>query len=110
MEINGKWNEEVRKILEEDCIKNGYPTTDKDLLEALTEAETVYEDNDQGSRRWWKDVFRVVKIGELFIGYDWAIVTGDRSLSDTGWEFNCNSAVIVVPKTITSVIYVEKEG
>lgn len=107
MDMFGNWNQDVQVFLEADCLKNGYPITDGNLLETLTEAESVYEEEGD-AHRWWIDTFKVVKIGDKFIGYGWGKVTGDNGLSDTGWEFFKGSAVFCVPKTITNVIYVPK--
>lgn len=36
-------------------------------------------------------------------------VTGDTSLSDTGWGFDRSSAMFCVPKVVTKTIYVGEE-
>lgn len=60
----------------------------RDPYEALVfESVDVYEE-ETGSRRWWIDTFKVVKLGDLLIGFDYAKTTGDDSLSDIGWEFD----------------------
>lgn len=87
----------IKDYLIEYNESQGWATTDADLMETLTESRIVYREN-QGSRRWWDDWFYVAKIGDKYIGYDWAKANRDESIFDLGWEFDWNSVCEVEPQ------------
>jgi hypothetical protein len=100
-------NEELRYHLKEFNAFKGYGTTDSDLLETLREEEIVFKDHLFGSR-WWETWLYVAKVGDKFIGYEWAKANRDESVFDLGWEFDWESVEEYEPKEITKTIYVKK--
>jgi hypothetical protein len=87
-------NDKIRNHLIAFNESHGLPTDDDTLLETLLEEDTVHE-QIVGQRRWWNDIFHVVNVGGMLIGYDWAHSTGDSSASELGWEFDWDSVVEV---------------
>ena len=102
-----KQTSEIKKYLADFNLSAGYGTTDADLLELLTEEEQVYEEIT-GSHRWWNDTFCVTKVGDRFVGYSWAMTTGDNNPRAVGWEFDWDSLCWAEKKVIQKVIYVPK--
>lgn len=91
--------ENIKKHLEEYAISKGYGTDDATLIEIVREGKQVYSEVT-GSRRWWDEVFTVVEVNGMLIGFDDAHTTGDLSPRETGWEFD--------PKSICEVEKTEK--
>jgi len=87
---------------EEDIIE-------KNIIDYLSETEPIYEE-DIGSSRWWMNTFRVIEIGDLLIGFEWATTTGDNNARDMGWEFDPKSICEVEKKETIKVIteYIKK--
>lgn len=104
MDTYGKWNEEVKKVLVEECVAAGYEPTDPNLIETLTEGKVVYKETT-GSHRWWNDELQVIQIGDKFIGFDWANSTGDAGLSDLGWKFCLDTVQFYAPVEVTVTKY-----
>jgi hypothetical protein len=90
-------NQKIREHLTNYCIKNGWETTDKDLLEVLTESREVFSEIT-GSHRWYDDKFVVVEVDGMLIGYDDFYTTGDNDASDMGLEYDIDSVCEVEKK------------
>ena len=105
-------NERIRKILEDDSIKNGYTKLDNDflLLEALREGNEVYKELVE-EYRWWNEYRIVIKVGDTYIGYFDADTTGDMSATEAGYEIDLDAVCEMeqVQKTITSYVVKKKE-
>lgn len=57
------------------------------------------------SSRWWDNLFVMSKMNGKLIGYEWAKTTGDKSIWDTGWEFDEDSICFVEPYVVTKTCY-----
>jgi len=97
-------NNKIREHLVKYNLKNEYGTSDADLFETLFEAEELYS-KQKTKHRWWIDIFTVVEIDGMFIGFMYAETTGDNNPKDVGWEFDPRSICEVVPKEVKSIIY-----
>jgi hypothetical protein len=104
MIIHGKWNEEVKAVLAAEQEKDGFGTSDSDLLELLREADAVHTE-PAGSQRWWDNILKVVKIGDHFIGFMDGRSPGDHSLCDLGWAFDCSKVHFCEPYEVTITKY-----
>jgi hypothetical protein len=78
--------------------------SDEDLVYRLYNTEALYSEQ-AGGHRWWDDVFNVAKVGDRFIGYEWAHSTGDKSLDDLGWEFDLSTVCFCEPYEVTETRY-----
>jgi hypothetical protein len=60
-----------------------------------------------GERRWWEDLFIVVEIDGMLIGFNGAKTTGDESPYEKGWEFDINTVgeVEKIEKLVKQVEY-----
>lgn len=87
-------NDKIRQHVAAYCASKGYPTDDETIARIIQDRDTIWESR-RDSRRWWDDVFCVVSINGLEIGFMGARTTGDDSPRDRGWEFD--------PRTICEV-------
>ena len=94
----------VREVLKEYCKKKGFGTTDKDLIEVMTEAEQVWSE-ELDKHRWYIVQNVVVELDGAFIMYEDYIITGDSSMWEMGLEYNLEKARIVERKERTEVYY-----
>lgn len=103
--------EEIIDFLKEEYEKkfNVPNAINEELLEWLGESryDAVYEEMCN-EHRWWDDYFFVVKIGDKFIGYQWARATGDMTAYDLGWEFDFNTLCECEEKQKTITYYEPK--
>jgi hypothetical protein len=77
-----KINQKVREyILSLDDNKD---LPDQEIIDIITTEEVIWE-GDYDKRRHWTTSTCIVKIGEMFIGYEGA-TGGD--IHDRGWEFD----------------------
>jgi hypothetical protein len=90
MNVIGKLNPEIQKILESVCLREGWGTTDADFAEILSECEEIYSEIGS-SHRWYDEKTVVVQIEGILIQYDWYHLTGDASASDMGLGFDLSS-------------------
>jgi hypothetical protein len=95
-----KINEKVRAHVAAYCEKEGWDTSDEDVIEAIREGDEIWS-GDESSRRWWNDCFTVVDVDGMLIGFGDATTTGDDSPADKGWEFDPSSICEVEAKTET---------
>ena len=108
-------NEKIKKYIANHLINHenwqNKDIIENNIIEYLIESDPIYEENVCSSR-WWMNTFRVVKIGELLIGFDWAITTGDENARDKGWEFDPKSICEVEKKEEIKVVikYIKKES
>jgi hypothetical protein len=106
-------NEKIKNHIS-NFIKKQFPSstniTEDDIIECLFETEPIHEEN-LGTSRWWMNTFRVVKIGDLLIGFNYAFTTGDDTPKDKGWEFDPETIYEVEKKETTEVVveYIKKE-
>lgn len=103
--------EEIIDFLKEEYEKkfNVPNATDEKLIEWLRESsyDAVYEEMCS-KHRWWDEYFVVVKIGDKFIGYQWACATGDMTVYELGWEFDFNTLCECEEKQKTITYYEPK--
>lgn len=97
-----------------DHIKNYFEITDDkfDEWESLLWELSIKEQEDLGDSRWWKNVFNVVEVDGMYIGYCTAETTGDNSPADVGFVFEVSTIreVIKKEKTIVHEYYVDKHN
>ncbi|MCK5016255.1 MAG: hypothetical protein KAS32_04210 [Candidatus Peribacteraceae bacterium] len=103
-------NEKIKEHLNKYCIKQGWGEleSDGDILETLQGVDVIYTGVTE-EHRHWDDVFTVVEIDGMLIGYDNAHTTGDLTPNETGWEFDLNSVCEVEKETKTITIYKPKK-
>ena len=97
-------NKETKDFLMNYCKDNGYEVSDQGIKEALQDRYEIYSEILDTHRRW-NDVFLVVIVNEIPIGYDWAETTGDSGAEEMGWEFDIDSVCEVEKKEKTVVVY-----
>jgi hypothetical protein len=94
-------NEKVRKHVKEYCEKKGWGTTDRDIIETITNGtQKAREEIDR--HRWWVEYFYTVEIEGMNIGY--CDCETDDGV-DRGYEFDVNSICEVIPVQKTIIIY-----
>jgi len=80
------------------CDKEGYKCVDNDdIMDMITESSEIYTENT-GSHRWYDDLFVVVDINGLLIGFDGFYMTGDSGMFDMGLEYDLSSVCEVEKK------------
>ena len=89
--------EVIKKHIEEYAISKKWGTDERTLIEIITEGKQVHSEITD-SHRHWDDVFKVVEINGMLIGFDSAHTTGDMSPGEAGWEFDKSSICEVVKK------------
>lgn len=102
---------EIIDFLKEEYEKkfNVPNATDEELIEWLGElrrdavSAEMYNKN-----RWWDDYFFVAKIGDKFIGYQWAHATGELNVYELGWKFNFSTLCECEEKQKTITYYEPK--
>lgn len=97
-------NEKIREHVKKYLKAKGRSTADESIIETITEGKIVWTGNES-SRRHWTDCFRVVEVDGMLIGFNDAIVTGDDSPFDKGWEFDLSSICEVQSKEVITTIY-----
>lgn len=95
---------ELKQIVKDYCVSKGWGDSDAMLEEALTCADTVFE-QQSGSHRWWNDVFKVVEIDGTLIGFTDADCTGDQSARERGWSIDWDTLCEVVRKEVMTTVY-----
>ena len=104
MDTYKEFSPAIRKALVSHNTTQGYGTSDADLLEALTESDVIYREITE-NHRWYDVEFRVVKIGDKFIGFDDFHITGDDSASDMGLSYNLSEVYFCEPSIVTTTVY-----
>lgn len=94
----------IREQLDKYCKANGWTSTDQDIIEVLAETDHIYEEKIK-SHRWWDEVIRVVEIDGMFIGFEYAVSTGDASATELGYVFDIDRMWEMRPVTKTVVSY-----
>jgi hypothetical protein len=97
-------NDKIRQHLISHAVKNDWSTDDKTLVEILTDSPVIHESKISASR-WWNNIFRVAEIDGMLIGYDYAQVNRDESLSDIGWGFDERTICEVKPVEKKVIVY-----
>lgn len=100
-------NQKIREHLANYAITKGWGTDEDSLVEILTEANAVYT-RPESKRRHWNDVFKVVSVAGMHIGFMDATTTGDDSPNEKGREFDKSTIVECerTEKTVVQVTYV----
>ena len=105
MAIGGRMkqkNEKIIQYLKDYSVSRGY--AEKDFAELLTLERPIYTER-VCERRHWDEYFYVAKVGNKYIGFEWAESTGDNSIWDLGWEFYPDTIVEVEPIQKLITIY-----
>ncbi len=100
-------NEEIKAHVAKYCASKGWPTDDETIIDVIREAKSVWS-GLVSTRRWWRDVFCVVEIDGMLIGFMGAQADGDGP-EDRGWEFDPSTICKVKSKEVTMTIY-EKDA
>ncbi len=83
-----------------------YPIEEgESVCEYLSEVGEQVHSENVGSRRWYDDEFRVVKLGDVLIGYDGYYMTGDNGMSDMGLEYDDSTVCFVEEYELTTKAY-----
>ncbi|MFA5025099.1 MAG: hypothetical protein WC503_01130 [Candidatus Shapirobacteria bacterium] len=94
----------IKEHLTQYNLKNGYGTSEADLIETLMESDVIYS-KLYSEHRWWSEYFEVVEIDSVYIGFLQGRTTGDDSAYDKGWEFDPATICEVVPREVKTIIY-----
>ena len=88
-------------------------TARRDIERALSDRDPIWE-GERSHRRHWADVFRVVEIEGVTIGYMGAETTGDDSPRDKGWELEldtiCEARRVIKMIEVTSYEPINEEA
>jgi hypothetical protein len=104
MDVTGKLNPEIQKVLEGVCLREGWGTTDKDFAEVLLESKELYSEIGS-SHRWYDEKTLVVQVEGKLIQYDDYHITGDNSASDMGLDFDLSSVKFCEAYQVTVTKY-----
>jgi hypothetical protein len=96
--------ENIKKHLENYAISKKWSTDEKTLIEIITEGKEVHSEMID-EHRHWDDVFKVVEVNGMLIGYESAHTTGDISPREAGWEFDPSTICEVERKEIKTIVY-----
>lgn len=98
-------DDKILKHIQEYHNKSGwsFDGTPADIFETLNSVPIIYA-KVINSHRWWNDVFCVVELDDMLIGYNGAETTGDNSPLDVGWKFDLETVVEVEKHTETKMI------
>ena len=95
----------IKKYWQQDKYYNDSIELTNELCEELLlEADTVYE-GDADEHRWIAYFTKVVQLGEHYIQFTDAMVTGDGSKWDQGWEMDWAGVIEVEPYETTITKY-----
>ncbi len=90
------------------CKKQSIPPNEENFRELLLE-EVIFSQN-KGTLRWcYVDIFNVVEIDGMLIGYDYFYIAGDDSPADMDLEFDMESICEVVKKQKVIDYYEKKQ-
>jgi hypothetical protein len=104
--VEGVMNKEILDHLKNYCEKNGFSFdgSDEDIIETLLDSgKNVYREVID-EKRWWNDVFDVVELDGMLIGFRNAVTTGDSSPEDVGWEFDSDYCCKVEKREETKIV------
>jgi hypothetical protein len=88
-------DEKIKKHVGEYRKRRGEDDSEDSIIGLIRYSEEIHSKVVDTRRWWWNDVFKVVEIDGMLIGFDDAETTGDRSPSDVGFEFDPESIVEV---------------
>lgn len=97
-------NDKVKQHLIKFAEANNWGTEEGELIEILTESEVIYEEKISESR-WWNNVFRVVEVDDMYIGYNYAQANRDEHVRDLGWDFDPKTICEVKPVQTVVTVY-----
>jgi hypothetical protein len=97
--------EKIKNHLVQFNKKQGWNIDEGSLVESVTDAAPIKWEGNFDKHRWWTCCTRVVEIDGMFIGFTWAITTGDENANDLGWEFDPESIHFVEPYEVTETRY-----
>lgn len=100
-------NEKIKAHLTAYCQSKGWATDDDSIKELLTETKPLFKEVGD-AHRWYDELFIVVDINGMLLGYDYYHTTGDNSLKDMDLELNLNTVREVEAKEKTVTYYVDK--
>lgn len=87
-------------------LKEKYPDWKTDSIKEILEGfDYQAETTSSSEHRWWTNHERVLKLGDKYIGYDWATTTGDQNAFDKGFEFDEDSLCFMEPYEKTIIAY-----
>lgn len=98
-------NEKIKAHVAKYNESEGWETTDESIVETIREAGKKVWSGNNSSSRWWDNVFTVVELDGMLIGFWDAENTGDNTPSEVGWEFDPSTICEVVAKEKTVTYY-----
>lgn len=102
-------NEKIRQHLIKYAKSKGWDTTDKDLMEIVTDANSVWE-GKRDEHRWYTLVSTVVCVDGVFLQYNYCDVHSEESsVEDCIGGYKLEDVIEVEPKEVVMTIYVPKE-
>ena len=96
-------SEKIREHLKQHCIKNGWGTSEADLIECVTEADYLWQ-GERDEHRWYTLVPTVVNVDGMLLMFDYCDVRSEESgVEDCigGYELDDVVEVSPVKKTVT---------
>jgi len=78
------------QFLQDYFQRNEMVWSDYELHEFLSYQKDIHEEVVD-TKRWWNNVFRVIKLEDKLIGFMDAETTGDDGPEERGWKFDPSS-------------------
>ena len=101
---------ELREILTQYNIKNGYDTDDCDLIETVLDCgEEVWADSDMDVHRWYNRQECVYQLVDIYIKCNKYIITGDACMEDMDLKYDLDEDFWIVEKKerVETITYYE---
>lgn len=95
-------NDKIRQHVAAYCASKGCQTSDNSIFGTIRNFDPIWE-GERDSYRWWDELFVVVEINGMKIGFVDARTTGDDSPYDKGWEFDPSTICEVEERTETII-------
>jgi len=100
---------EIREHLEAYNTSKGYGVTDADLMETITEADSIWE-GERDEHRWYTLVPTVVYIDGIYLCYDCCDCRDENSdVDDCIGGYKLSDVVEVEPENKTVIVFKKKE-
>lgn len=99
---------ETKEKISKWALANGYKSqpSDYDIIEIITDCGKVVWEGSQDRHRWYSMIPTVVKLGDMFIQYDYCDVHGEEAnIEDCIGGYKLDNFVEVVPVEVKAIEY-----
>jgi hypothetical protein len=94
--------EKIKQLTKED---GGDPENPRDLYNTLVEFQREVRSERIREHRWWDVWLHIIRVDDMYIGYERATANRDESVFDLGWEFRPESIRQMIPYKETVIRY-----